>query len=580
MKKTIALICALAMLFALGLTAHAAEKPELGDAFMDFTVRTIDGETFTLSEALRDHDAVVVNLFATWCGPCKMEFPELDAVAGRYADRVATIAISVEPKDTAEKLLDFREQLGISLPMATLPDYDLGGYVHGKPSYSIPTTVVIDRFGSMVFMQVGAFRNAEQCERVYAMTLGDDYTETRVWTELPAPAPRQPFPDDAALSDALNAGGSDLAFVSARGEGMFPFVVKDAYGRHAAFAGNTAIADTRAAFSAEFTAEADGTVEWEMLYGGEAGRCVLSVRLDGAPVKVLAADAGDWLRWAVPVSAGAHTLTVACDSVRDGDDEFDLGVDDVRLLYGDEAAAALNALPAYPVADATAIVPEGGRRAVVTVDEYALNVDVYVLSGETARVRIDADASVDPHGALVYCMGPDINTEALLCDIHDTAVGEYYVEFPMAGLADDHLYGVSIITDCISGDMADVLLVNDEAYIDELLDYYRPQAPDMEWGWHYAEEEAPEDAETEAAYTIRVVDQDGHGVPGAYVNVCTDETCEPRQTDDDGVITYVGAPQVYHLQLLTAPEGYALGEQTELYTEAQSGEYTFEVTRN
>ena len=65
----------------------------------------------------------------------------------------------------------------------------------------------------------------------------------------------------------------------------------------------------------------------------------------------------------------------------------------------------------------------------------------------------------------------------------------------------------------------------------------------------------------------------------AIVNICTDDTCEPRQTGDDGVITYVGVPQVYHLQLLAAPEGYSFDPDNEIYTEAASGEYIIQVTR-
>ena len=170
MKKIIMFMLSLALLAGLVVNASALE---LGEPFPDFTVETIDGGTFTLSEALKDHEGVLLNLFATWCGPCQMEFPDLDEVAPLYADRVATIAVSVEPKDSADVLRSFREALEISLPMAPLGDMDLGSIVHGTPYYGIPTTVLIDRSGNMVFMQEGAFISASDVEKVYNMVLSD-----------------------------------------------------------------------------------------------------------------------------------------------------------------------------------------------------------------------------------------------------------------------------------------------------------------------------------------------------------------------------------------------------------------------
>ena len=569
MRKIIALLFALMLLAGSCLTASAIE---LGEPFPDFTVQTIDGESFTLSEALVDHEAVLLNLFATWCPPCRAEFPDLDAVAARYADHVATIAVSVEPTDDAEALRGFREELGVSLPMAPMGEDDLGYYVHGTHSYSIPTTVLIDRFGNMAFTQVGAFQSESDCERVYAAALGEGYTETRTWTSLPAPKVTIDAPEDAELSAALNAGDSAIAFSTPTGEGAFPFIVKDA----AVYASNTGISGTEARMEASFDAEADGALAWETLYGGTPGQCKLTVELDGEAVKTVVGGMPDWTDWAVPVSAGSHQMTVTCANVAQEGEAFDLGLKGMRLLTGDDAQAALSAMPAYPVADGSAIVPEGGRQAVITVDEMELGLAVWVVPGDSAHVRIDAAADVDPHGALVYVDGPDVGFDAVLCDINDEAAGGYCVDVPLTGAEGDHIYGVIFDQWMEQDGVKTALLVSDEAYIDEIIDYYRPQAPGMEWGWHYVEDTP---AETEATYAIRVVDQDGNGVAGAYVNICTDTTCEPAQTDDDGVITYVGAPQAYHLQLLTVPEGYSFDPDMEIYTEAASGEYTIQVTR-
>lgn len=78
-RKRFALILVLALL-CLGGAFAEAKGPEdyLGGPMPDFTVSTLDGGTFTLSDALKEKDAVLVNFWATWCGPCAFEFPYLE----------------------------------------------------------------------------------------------------------------------------------------------------------------------------------------------------------------------------------------------------------------------------------------------------------------------------------------------------------------------------------------------------------------------------------------------------------------------------------------------------------------------
>ncbi len=65
----------------------------------DFSLGLFDGSTFTLSDALRTGKPVVVNFWASWCGPCADEAPALQDAARRNADRFTFVGVDVQDLD-------------------------------------------------------------------------------------------------------------------------------------------------------------------------------------------------------------------------------------------------------------------------------------------------------------------------------------------------------------------------------------------------------------------------------------------------------------------------------------------------
>ena len=137
------------------------------DALPDFTVDTVTGGTFHLHDEVKTHDLVLINLFATWCGPCRMEFPYLEEAWEQERDRVSVIALSIEPTDTADVLRDFAEDLGLNFPVAREDGTDLSRFV----TEGIPTTLIVDRTGRVAAVEVGAKTSAAAF-----LDLFDDYT--------------------------------------------------------------------------------------------------------------------------------------------------------------------------------------------------------------------------------------------------------------------------------------------------------------------------------------------------------------------------------------------------------------------
>ena len=112
-----------------------------GNQAPDFTVRTITGEEYSLSD-LRGQ-VVLLNFWATWCGPCEREMPELQAVYDAYRERGFTI-LAINFEESAERITAFAEERGLSFPLAL----DESGTIHER--YAIigqPRTVILDERG-------------------------------------------------------------------------------------------------------------------------------------------------------------------------------------------------------------------------------------------------------------------------------------------------------------------------------------------------------------------------------------------------------------------------------------------------
>jgi len=173
MKKTIGILLAILMLTALMGTAYADSSGlgiEPGQAFPDFTVSLTDGTTATLSELLKEKDLVVLNVFASWCGPCEMEFPEMEKSYQAHSDRMVILSVSGDPSDTMEMIADYKASHGLSFPMG------LAGDALGFLKVSaFPTTVFIAKDGKVGFIKVGAFTSGKDFEDKVGTFLSDSY---------------------------------------------------------------------------------------------------------------------------------------------------------------------------------------------------------------------------------------------------------------------------------------------------------------------------------------------------------------------------------------------------------------------
>ena len=122
-----------------------------------------------------------------------------------------------------------------------------------------------------------------------------------------------------------------------------------------------------------------------------------------------------------------------------------------------------------------------------------------------------------------------------------------------------------------------ILVLTGASCIEELAEDLRSWGYDV--SWEYGDYAWPEETLPQA-YLLHIVDQYGAPVPGVMLNFCTEAACIPRRSDASGTVSFDGAPDVYHVQLIKAPEGYSFDPDFELYTDRTYGEWRLRIRRN
>jgi thiol-disulfide isomerase/thioredoxin len=122
---------------------------ELDQTAPDFTLKSRNGDNLRLEE-LRGK-VVLINFWATWCGPCRQEMPILDRIRQRYQGAgFEVLGVNVEGKDPKARKIS--QEMAVSFPILfddsqlTSADYDLQG---------MPFSVLIDRAGQVRYIHTG-----------------------------------------------------------------------------------------------------------------------------------------------------------------------------------------------------------------------------------------------------------------------------------------------------------------------------------------------------------------------------------------------------------------------------------------
>jgi len=120
-----------------------------GQTAPDFALKSSSGENLRLSEYRGD--VVMVNFWATWCGPCRQEMPLLDELYSRY-ERVGFSLLGVNIDDDSRKAMNMVSELGVSFPVLFDARKEVSKLYEVD---AMPVTVLIDREGTVRYVHHG-----------------------------------------------------------------------------------------------------------------------------------------------------------------------------------------------------------------------------------------------------------------------------------------------------------------------------------------------------------------------------------------------------------------------------------------
>lgn len=132
----------------------------VGERLPDFSLQQLDGQTFVLSG--HRGQAVVLNLWATWCAPCVNELPSFDRLQRAHPGDVAVLAIHSDL--ITDDVAAFLAGYDYRIPFAVDEDGSVVAALGG--STMLPQTVILDRNGEVTYNQVGSMTYEQLEERV------------------------------------------------------------------------------------------------------------------------------------------------------------------------------------------------------------------------------------------------------------------------------------------------------------------------------------------------------------------------------------------------------------------------------
>ena len=313
---------------------------KIGDQMYDYTFTDIDDNKHVISNILENKDLFVLNLFASWCGPCAQEMPALQEAYVEYQNDVEVIALTVEPADTPATIkTKFKDKYGLTFPLCLDTD-SLSPHLFGS-NYAVPQTFFIDRYGTIVESHQGSIIAKKGWTSLFDKYIGSSYVPPVFNdTSNPGDDPTLPpttsaptidveMPDSKLIEDAINHDSYNFGYSKETGsdaEHSWPWLISPS--GDSIYPGNSGVDNSFAIIHSDFeiTDIYNNVLTFDYLASCEIGYDYCYVLIDGVIVKEISDFTDDWKTCYayVPSELGSHRLTLIYtkdDGYSQGDDK-------------------------------------------------------------------------------------------------------------------------------------------------------------------------------------------------------------------------------------------------------------------
>ena len=148
-QGSLSFLASLVVLLASSLTLSGVSAGDVSGPAPGFALQSRDGGAVSLDE-LRGN-VVMINFWATWCGPCRQEMPHLEALHQRYSGLGFTL-LGVNVEDDPTGAAKWLEETPVSFPILFDPNNEVSELYD---VVAMPTTVLVDRQGNKRFLHHG-----------------------------------------------------------------------------------------------------------------------------------------------------------------------------------------------------------------------------------------------------------------------------------------------------------------------------------------------------------------------------------------------------------------------------------------
>lgn len=159
MKQKTLMIVPIIVLIAISIISCAQPCPEVGKSAPEFTLQNTDTKSVSLSDFRGK--TVIMNFWATWCGPCQFEIPFFQATHNERASK-GVVMLGIDLKESAATVKNFATNKGMTYPILLDTEAQVA-QEYCLPSV-IPITLFVNSEGIIEARKIGAFSNQAELE--------------------------------------------------------------------------------------------------------------------------------------------------------------------------------------------------------------------------------------------------------------------------------------------------------------------------------------------------------------------------------------------------------------------------------